>query len=34
MLAHPIEQARKSGYRIESRVLDISNVDVSIIAQT
>ena len=29
VLAHPIKQAKAAGLRIESKVMDVSNVDVS-----
>ena len=29
-IAHPIQQAQAANYKIQNRVLDISNVDVSI----
>ena len=30
VLAHPIKQAKAAGLKIENKVMDVSNVDVSI----
>lgn len=31
-LAHPMKEAKKANYKFESKVLDINNIDVSILS--